>query len=68
MKIYLLIYVIQSATAHQPMDVQKIEQPSLAACYMRQVEVPRQLHAQECVKDQPCWAPFLVRTACVEGE
>lgn len=70
MKIFLLIYVIQGMAAHVPPDVQKIEQPSLAACYMREVEVAKQLRVDKCdLNDdsKPCFAPYLVRTACVMG-
>lgn len=68
MKIYLLIYVIQNAAAHVPPSVQQIEQPSLAACYMRESEVAQQLRVDTCDATHFCNAPYLVRTACVMGQ
>jgi len=67
MKIFLLIYVIQGAAAQQSPTVERIEQRDGVACQLERISVEKQLRVDKCVEGKWCDAPYLVRTACVEG-
>ena len=67
MKIFLLIYVIQASAANQPTTVQRIEQRDGVVCQLERINVEKQLRVDKCVEGKWCDAPYLVRTACVEG-
>ena len=62
--IYLLIYVISMQANQQP-SVEKIHQPTIAACREEGKRVVEQLRHKGCDGVQFCTMPYIVRTACV---
>lgn len=67
MKTFLLIFMISTHAGQQP-TVQRIEQPSMAACQAQAKSTMDQLTFKlDCPANASCSPPYIVRTSCVSG-
>lgn len=70
MKIFLLIYVIQTGAGHPQTTVQRLEEPNTSICESEARTALRELRIDHCNYDDPsvpCFTPYFVKTACVAG-